>query len=88
MGFVADSVAVFGDGHTSEFFDPIVIIAHGGLGVCDGAHTYFVMKKKVRGQIVELGMLAAPAGVSDEDERSQRPRPVAENATRAGHPRE
>ena len=48
MGFVADSVAVFGDGRTSGFFDPIIIIAHGGLGVCDGAHRYFVMKKGQR----------------------------------------
>jgi len=48
MGFVADSVAVFGDGHTSGFFDPIIIIAHGGLEVCDGAHRSFVMKKVTR----------------------------------------
>jgi len=35
-----------------------MIIAHGGLEVCDGAHSWFVMKK-VRGQIAESGMFAA-----------------------------
>jgi hypothetical protein len=35
----------FGDGHTSDCSDQIAIIAHGGLGVCDGAHGSFVMKK-------------------------------------------
>jgi hypothetical protein len=33
------------DGHTSGRCDPIVIIALGGLGVCDGVHSGFVMKK-------------------------------------------
>jgi len=59
MGFVADSVAVFGDGHTSGFFDPIIIIAHGGLGVCDGAHSWFVLKKG-SGVIAENAMSGAP----------------------------
>jgi hypothetical protein len=34
------------------------IVAFGGLDVCDGAHRLDVMKK-VRGQIMEVGMLAA-----------------------------
>jgi len=40
---------VSGDGHTSRFFDPIVIIARGGREVCDRAHRRFVMKKRVGG---------------------------------------
>ena len=36
---------VSGDGRTSGFFDPIVIIARGGLEVCDGEHRLIVMKK-------------------------------------------
>jgi hypothetical protein len=38
----------FGDGHTSNRSDQIAIIAHGGLGACDGAHNLFVMKE-IRG---------------------------------------
>jgi len=38
-------MAAFGDGRTSDCSDQIAIIAHGGLGVCDGAHGSFVMKK-------------------------------------------
>jgi hypothetical protein len=37
---------VSGDGRTSGFYDPIVIIARGGWEVCDGAHGRFVMKKR------------------------------------------
>jgi len=33
------------DGHTSGFFDLMVIVAHDGVDVCDGAHGRFVMKK-------------------------------------------
>jgi hypothetical protein len=36
---------VSGDGRTSGFFDPIVIIARGGREVCDGARRRLVMKK-------------------------------------------
>ncbi|HXY77641.1 MAG TPA: hypothetical protein VEH47_02425 [Candidatus Acidoferrales bacterium] len=43
---MADYGAVWGDGHTSGFFDPIVIVARGGVDVCDGAHRRFVMKKE------------------------------------------
>ena len=39
------SMAVFGDGHTSGCCDPVVSIAHDGMGVCDGAHGVFVMKR-------------------------------------------
>src|SRR5271157_3853001 len=44
-GILADSMAAFGDGHTSGCSDQIAIIAHGGLGVCDGAHRWFVTKE-------------------------------------------
>ena len=36
-------MAVSGDGHTSGFSDPTVIIALGELDVCDGDHRCFVM---------------------------------------------
>jgi len=35
-------MTVSGDGHTAGFFDLIVIIVHGGVGVCDGAHSSVV----------------------------------------------
>src|SRR5208337_5239283 len=44
-GILADSMAAFGDGHTSSCSDQIAIIAHGGLEVCDGAHKWFVTKE-------------------------------------------
>jgi len=53
-------MAVFGDGHTFAFSNPIVIIAHGGWEVCDAAHSGFVMKK-VRRQVADVG---APVAVS------------------------
>jgi hypothetical protein len=31
--------------HTSAWSNQSFIIAHAGLGVCDGAHSWFVMKK-------------------------------------------
>jgi len=65
MGLGAASMAVLRDRHTSGCADQVFIIAHGGLGVCDGAHRWFVMKK-VRGQIAELGMLAAPAKPNED----------------------
>jgi hypothetical protein len=48
-GIVAAAMAACGNGHTSVCSDPIIIIAHGGLEVCDGAHRLFVMKKPVPG---------------------------------------
>jgi hypothetical protein len=38
-GIVAAALAAFGDKYTSACSDPVIIVAHGGLGVCDGAHT-------------------------------------------------
>jgi hypothetical protein len=35
-------MAVAGDGHTPGFSELIVIIAQGGVGVCDGAHSSVV----------------------------------------------
>jgi len=51
-------MAVLRDRHTSGCANQVLIIAHGRLDVCDGVHSWFVMKK-VRGRIAELGMLAA-----------------------------
>jgi hypothetical protein len=45
MGIPADFMAVLRARHTSDRCNPIVIIAHEGLGVCDGVHSGFVMKK-------------------------------------------
>jgi len=39
---------VSGDGRTSEFLDPIVIIARRRPDVCDRVHRRFVMKKEKR----------------------------------------
>ena len=94
-GILADSMAAFGDGHTSGCSDQIAIIAHGGLGVCDGAHRWFVMKK-VRGSAQALRGSGIP-GLENRETWGTRPVPVVEepwnapsptlsHRTRKGHP--
>jgi len=52
-------MAVLRDRHTSGWSNQGFIIAHGGLGVCDGAHSWFVLKKG-SGVIAENAMSGAP----------------------------
>jgi hypothetical protein len=54
-------MTVSGDGHTPRFFDLIVIIAQGELGVCDGDHSSVVMNatwaQKVANYVIALSGL-------------------------------
>jgi hypothetical protein len=52
-------MAVLRDRHTAGWSNQSFIIAHGGLGVCDGAHSWFVLKKG-SGVIAENAMSGAP----------------------------